>query len=216
MQITYLGHSSFKIKGKKRTVVTDPFDKSVGFAMPSVKADIVTVSHSHKDHSNTKAVKGDPFIVKAPGEYEIGGVTVIGLRTFHDNQKGKKRGKNTVYVITIDGFSLCHLGDLGCSLKEKQLDEINGIDVLFIPVGGVFTIGPKKAQEIINQIEPKLVVPMHYKTAKHSQAFSETASLKKFLKEIDQTEVKTKKKLKISHSSLPEEDEHKITPLKAK
>jgi L-ascorbate metabolism protein UlaG (beta-lactamase superfamily) len=212
MQVTYLGHSSFKIITKNATIVTDPYDQYVGFKMPKTKADIVTISHDHKDHSSLKAIESDPFVIQAPGEYEVSGVSIFGTSSYHDNSKGEKRGKNTIYTIRADELSLCHLGDFGqTELTEKQLEEVNGVDVLFIPVGGVYTIGPKRAVKLIAQIEPKIVIPMHYRQKGMSKAFEKLVSLDDFLQEIEAGDAEKQAKLTISATSLPEE--RKVVPL---
>ncbi len=214
MDITYFGHSCFKLRGKELTVVMDPFSKKgVGFDLPSLSADIVTSSHDHADHSNISAVKGtsrreEPFVIKHPGEYEIMGASVFGVKSFHDNKNGEKRGKNTMFVVHIDGIAVGHLGDLGeDKLSDKQLDELGGIDVLLCPVGGVYTIGPKEAADIINAIQPSYVIPMHFKTKKHSDTFAKVSTLDDFLKEFGATEAKRSDKLAVSQLSLPEETE---------
>lgn len=165
MDITYLGHSSFKIKTKTATVITDPFDpKMVGLKYPSVEGEIVTVSHNHQDHNATDRVTGVKKIVDGPGEYEISGVTIMGYKTFHDNKQGAEKGENTVYVIEAEGLRVVHLGDIGHQLSDDLVEEIGDVDVLMIPVGGFFTIGPKEATETISKVEPYFVLPMHYKT----------------------------------------------------
>lgn len=207
MEVKFLGHSCFRIKGKKAIVVTDPFDPSIGLTMPSVAADIVTVSHDHYDHNNVKAVKKttrrEPFVISAPGEYEVSGVSVLGVPSFHDAVGGEKRGKNTIYVIDLDGLRLAHLGDLGHKLNDQQLEEINGVDVLFIPVGGTFTIGPRLATEVVAQLQPKLVIPMHYQVPGLKIKLRPVAD---FLKEIG-VETKPVTKLTVSRDKLPEERE---------
>jgi len=208
MQINYLGHSCFKIKSKDSVVITDPFDKYVGFSMPKTEANVVTISHDHKDHNCLKNIEGKPFVIQAPGEYEIAGVSVFGITTFHDKSKGDERGKNTIYVIRMEEISLCHLGDLGHMLSDRQLEEVNGVDVLFIPVGGKHTIGPKQAVEVVKQVEPKIIIPMHYRTKDHDQKkFKEISVLKDFLQEIGSSEAKQEDKLVIAKISLPEETE---------
>ena len=186
MDISYLGHSAFKIKGKTATVITDPFESSmVGLKFPKSDADIVTVSHNHDDHSQTSLVTGVKRVIEGPGEYEIGGVSFIGIPSFHDNKKGDERGKNTIFVIEIDGLRLCHLGDLGHALNESQLSEIGDIDILFVPVGGKFTIGPKEAVEVVNSIEPKVIIPMHYLAdGMNLEAFGALAPVDEFLTEM--------------------------------
>lgn len=164
MDITYLGHSSFKIKTKTGSVVTDPFDaKTTGLKFSGAEGEIVTVSHAHSDHNASDKITGVKKIVDGPGEYEISGVTIMGFPTFHDNKKGEERGKNTIFVIEAEGLRLVHLGDIGHQLSDDLIEEIGDVDVLMIPVGGVFTIGPKEAIEIISKVEPYFVIPMHYK-----------------------------------------------------
>jgi L-ascorbate metabolism protein UlaG (beta-lactamase superfamily) len=167
MDIYWYGQAMFKIKGKNATVVTDPFVPDfVGLKLPKdLDADVITVSHDHDDHNNAGAVNGEPILFKGPGEYERKSVAVIGVASFHDDQKGAERGKNTIYNIMIDGLNIVHLGDLGQeALTQEQISEIGGCDILMIPVGGVFTIDGKAAAEIVAQLEPKIIIPMHYKT----------------------------------------------------
>jgi len=207
MQISYFGHSSFKIKTKTAVLVTDPYSLKVGFKMPKVEAEIVTVSHDHFDHNFVKAVKGRPFIINGPGEYEIKEVGVHGLATYHDTKEGKERGNNTVYLITAEDLTICHLGDLGHQLSAKMVEEMGEIDVLLIPVGGQFTIGPKRAVEVITQVEPRIVIPMHYRTKRHqAEGFSKLLPIEAFLKQIG-VEYKKEEKLVVSKSGLEEEME---------
>lgn len=163
MDIIYLGYSSFRIRGKEVALVTDPFDpQMVGLKYPRVSADIVTISHDHKDHSRKEMVSEVKKVVDGPGEYEILGISLIGISTYHDDKKGKLRGKNTVYVIEVDGLRLAHLGDLGHKLSERILEAMGSIDILMIPVGGEYTIGPAVAAEVVRSIEPIITIPMHY------------------------------------------------------
>jgi len=219
MEITYLGHSCFRIKGKKNIIVTDPFNEDVGFKMPRVTADIITISHHHQDHNNVSAVKGttkrrEPFVVDGPGEYEISDVSIFGIASYHDKSSGAKRGENTIYLISLDGLRLAHLGDLGHKLTETQLEELNGVDVLFIPVGGTFTIDDNEAIEVVAQIEPRIIIPMHYKTADMKPDFGIKLTVDDFLKAIGEEANKAKEKLDISKDKLPEERE--IVVLKRK
>jgi len=206
MEISYLGHSSFKIKGKKAVVVTDPYSKeSTGIKFPKVEADIVTISHNHADHNQKDSVLGSPFIVDGPGEYEIEDVSIFGISSFHDKKKGFERGKNTIYLIEMDGIRVCHLGDLGHQLYDRQIEELDGVDVLLIPVGGVYTIGPKEAGEVISQIEPKIVIPMHYNFPDLSQEiFGKMSTLEDFLREVGE-KGEVLPKLSITRDSLPGE-----------
>src|ERR1700754_4272263 len=150
MTITYHGHSCFKIKGKRGTVVTDPFGEYIGFSPSSLSADIVTVSHHHPDHDAVNKVSGTarrpkPFVIDAAGEYEIGGISVFGVPSFHDDSKGSERGRNTIYSILIDDLRVCHLGDLGHELTAEMVEDIGSPDVLLIPVGGVYSLDPAQA-----------------------------------------------------------------------
>jgi L-ascorbate metabolism protein UlaG (beta-lactamase superfamily) len=170
MQIQYYGHSCFKIttkpagRGQDDVVVfIDPFDKSVGLRPPQGNANLVLVTHDHPDHNNVAALKGDPRVIDIPGEYSVFGVNIIGISSFHDNKNGVEMGQNTIYVFETEEMRICHMGDLGSELSEKQLEEINGVDVLLIPIGGKYTIGGEKAADIVRKIEPKVVIPMHYK-----------------------------------------------------
>ena len=155
MDIVYLGHSSFKIRTKSATVITDPFDSSmVGLKYPTVEGDIVSVSHSHADHNAVSKVTGAKKIIEGPGEYEVMGVSVIGYPSFHDSESGAARGKNTIYVFEAEGLRIAHLGDLGHVLSDDLVNQMGGIDVLMIPVGGFYTIGPKEAADVVSKIDP--------------------------------------------------------------
>lgn len=209
MRISYLGHSAIKIRAKKATVVMDPFSKaSVGFSMGETQAQIVVCSHKHSDHCSPDGIKNnDYFLISGPGEYELHQVSIKGIESFHDGQKGAARGKNTIFILEAEGIRICHLGDLGCFLKEKQIDQINGVDVLIIPVGGHYTIGPEEAVKVINQVEPLIVVPVHFKTKEHKkEAFEKLATLSDFLKEMG-GKVREENKLILSKSNLPDETE---------
>ena len=208
MDITYLGHSSFRIRGKQTTVVTDPFDSAmVGFPFPKhISANIVTVSHGHGGHNSTSQIEGDPYIVSGPGEYEIQGVGIIGLASFHDATKGTERGSNTIYRIEIDGMSIVHLGDVGHVLESETVNNLDGVDILMIPVGGFFTIDPEKANAVIKEIEPSIVIPMHYLTPKHNaKAFGDVQPLEVFLKEMGKEGIVPVSKLTITKDKIPEE-----------
>jgi L-ascorbate metabolism protein UlaG (beta-lactamase superfamily) len=200
MEITWLGHSCFKLKGKQATVITDPFSPAIGYTLGKVAADIVTVSHPHPGHSYVQGIADEPRILKSPGEYESGGVLTVGVHTFHDNEKGALRGKNTVFVIDVDDVMICHLGDLGHVLTAEQVAEIDGVDVLLIPVGGVSTIDAVQAAQIVRQLEPKIVIPMHYKTEAEKKDL-ETAD--RFLKEMGVKEAIAQPKLLVNKSSMP-------------
>lgn len=209
MDINYLGHSAFKIKGKNVSVVTDPFDSDmVGVKLAKTEADIVTISHNHPDHNKPEIITGVKRIIDSPGEYEISGTSFIGVPSFHDNKKGEEKGKNTIFVIEIDGLRLCHLGDLGHTLNESAIAEIGDIDILFVPVGGVYTIDAKTAVEVVNSIEPKVIIPMHYKTNEHKpETFSEVAPVEDFLKEMG-LRVETLPKFSVKAGELSSEEQY--------
>jgi L-ascorbate metabolism protein UlaG (beta-lactamase superfamily) len=200
MEITWLGHSCFLIKGKEKTIITDPCHPDLGYHLSELEADIVTVSHFHPGHSYLTGVSNEPKVIKSPGEYEIGGTFITGVGTFHDDRNGSLRGKNTIYVIEIDGVTLCHLGDLGHPLDPHLIEEIGDIDILFLPVGEVSTIPISTAVEIVRQLEPSIVIPMHYKT----EAFTgDLGPVDKFLEKMRVKEPDTRPKLSITSSSLP-------------
>jgi len=206
MDIIYLGHSSFRLKGKSTSLVTDPFDKDMlGLKYPKIEADIVTISHDHQDHNVTSAVENVHKVVDGPGEYEILGVSIIGLSTFHDDKKGELRGKNTIYVIEIDGLRIAHLGDLGHKLTESKLSDIGTIDILMIPVGGIYTIEPTIAANITRGIEPSVTIPMHYFNPDlNEETFGKLAKVETFLSEVGLT-VERMKKLSVKSGNLSEE-----------
>ncbi len=182
MDITYLGHSAFKLRGKTACVITDPYDpKFVGLKYPSSEADIVTISHNHNDHNQSQLVKGVRMIVNGPGEYEISGVSIIGMPSFHDGKCGEERGVNTIYVFEIDGLRIAHLGDLGTDLTDEQISQLGNIDVLMIPVEGEFTIGPKEAVKVVGEVGPFFVIPMHYKVAGLGPQFSKLEPFERFI-----------------------------------
>ncbi len=203
MDIKWLGHSCFLLKGNKVTLVCDPFSAEVGLKVPNVQADIITVTHDHFDHNNVAAISGQPFIVKGPGEYEVKEVFINGIPSFHDASGGKERGENTIYVIEIDGFRICHLGDLGHKLTDAQLSAIENIDVLLIPVGGKVTLNAKEASEVVEQIEPRIVVPMHYNVK--GLRMEGLAGVEEFAKEMGVKEIKPQTTLKLKHDQLPQD-----------
>ncbi|MDI6883110.1 MAG: MBL fold metallo-hydrolase [Patescibacteria group bacterium] len=209
MTIIWYGQSFFEIKTRDNLkeevkITIDPFDESLGLKVPKVRADILLITHSHYDHSNKKAILGEPFLIEEPGEYEVKGVFVKGIPSFHDNLEGKERGTNVIYKIEAEEMKICHLGDLGQKeLKEEQIEEIGQIDILMIPVGGTYTIGSKEAAAVISQIEPKIVIPMHYKIPKLKLNIE---GPEKFLKIMGVEKIESQKKLKISLRDLPKEE----------
>ncbi len=206
MEIIKLGHASFKIKSKQGVLVTDPFDPDfVGLNFPKIEAKIVTISHQHSDHNYKAGFLGNPVFIEGPGEYEVADIFIKGVATEHDEMNGSQRGKNTIYRLEIEGLALAHLGDLGHKLKEEQVEALGDIDVLFVPVGGVYTIGPKLAVEVVNQIEPQIIIPMHYREPGLNQNnFGVLSEVKDFFAQIGK-EVTTLPKLVISQDKIPTE-----------
>lgn len=202
MDIYFLGQACFKLKGKNATVLLDPFSPDfTGLKLPKdLQADVVLVSHDHQDHSNA----GQAILVfKNPGEYEVAGVVITGIESFHDNSQGSERGKNTIFHLLFDHLNIVHLGDLGQSkLTEEQVAQIGQTDILLIPVGSVYTIDAKAAAEIVAQLEPKVIIPMHYKI--EGLKF-DLAPVDHFLKEMGAEGVVPLPKLSISKEKLPDE-----------
>ncbi len=199
MEITWLGHSCFKIKGKEVTLVTDPYDESIGYTWVKPSANIVTLSHHHAGHSYSAGVDGSPKVLSRPGEYEISNVFILGIPNFHDSEQGQTRGRNITYLIEMEDIILCHLGDLGHLPSPRQVEELSDTAVLFIPVGGISTIDAKRAAEIVRFLNPKVVIPMHYKT----QEVTWLGPLSEFVKEMGLKEVIPQPKLTIARSNLP-------------
>lgn len=222
MHIIWKGQSCFQIltsspgpNGEQTSLIIDPFDETIGLKVPKLEADILLISHDHYDHNNKKAVRGssrlrrseadNPFLIDGPGEYEIKGVFIQGIPAFHDNNQGQERGKTTIYTIQTEEMRICHLGDLGQNeLNPNQLEKINDIDILMIPVGGVYTISAKEASKIISQLEPRIVIPMHYQIPKLKLKLK-LDNLEKFLKEMGLKSIEPQNKLLIKKKDLSEE-----------
>ncbi len=208
VDITWHGQACFKIRGRTAAVVVDPYDAVfTGLKTLKLEADIVCVTHNHQDHNNTSAVKTesgqDPFVISGPGEFEKMGVNIVGVSSFHDNSQGQERGKNTIYNITCDEVNIVHLGDLGQKkLSQEQVEQLSSCDVLLIPTGGTFTIEGKDAPDIIAQIEPKIVIPMHHKIEGLKFALD---PVEKFLSAMGKEKQENQNKLSISKEKLPEE-----------
>lgn len=207
MEVSYLGHSAFKVSNKNVTIVMDPFDPAMlGIKFPKIdRADVVTLSHQHADHNFVANLPSSAFVISGPGEYEVGGVTIRGVASFHDDKKGEERGKNTIYVVTIDGVSVCHLGDLGHLLSDEQKEEIGGVDILMVPVGGIFSLDASVAKATVMELEPLVVIPMHFNRPELKQeTFGKLDGVDKFLKEMGAEGVVPQAKLVTSKEKLPE------------
>ena len=189
----------------------DPFSKEIGLKPPKIKDDIVLVSHGHDDHNNVDVINPEAFLINTPGEYEKKGIAIRGISSYHDKTEGKERGLNIIYVIKAEEMTICHLGDLGQEkLTESQVDDIGDVDILLVPVGGNYTINYKEAIGVISQIEPKIIIPMHYKL---KDLRVEIEGPEKFVKELGLTPEKVDSstslgagKYKISKKLLPAEE----------
>jgi len=216
MDIHWHGQACFEIRipsnqAEKSTIVIDPFFPDyVGLKLPSLAADILLVTHQHSDHNNIKAVKGNPFLIDSPGEYEIKGIFIQGIFASHGAFQNKDLGKTIIYTIEAEDIRLCHLGDLNQEeLNAEQLEAVGDIDILMVPVGGSYTIDGVTAQKIVNQIEPKIVIPMHYKLPKLKIKLDGKET---FLKAAGREEIEPQPSLKIKEQNLPPET--KIVVLK--
>ena len=200
MEITWFGHSCFRIKGKEATVITDPCHPSLGYSLGRLQADIVTVSHFHLGHCYIEGISSNFKEIKGAGEYEVKGIFITGIGTFHDTERGKKRGKNTVYLIEMDSITLCHLGDLGHLPTPELIEEMGNVEVLMLPVGETSTLSIQIAVDLVKHLTPRIVIPMHYKTPNLAW---ELAPVDRFLKEMGVRAITPQKKLSVSRSTLP-------------
>jgi L-ascorbate metabolism protein UlaG (beta-lactamase superfamily) len=164
VKIRWRGHSSFIIETEGKTIVTDPFNAEYGYPMIPVTADIVTVSHDHRDHNAVATIDGQPHVISGIGTEKVSGITVTGIDSFHDRNGGRERGHNTIFKILTEGLEVVHLGDLGQNLSARQVTEIGNVDILLLPVGGRYTIGAEEAFGIVSTLQPKIVIPMHFAT----------------------------------------------------
>lgn len=202
MEITWYGQSCFRLRSRGLSVVTDPYSPEVGLKLPRLTATIVTVSHDHPDHNAAQAVKGNPFVISGPGEYEVEGIFVIGVATAHDAKNGQEQGRNTAYIIEFEDLTICHLGDLGQTLTQEQIEQLDGVDILLVPVGGRTTLTGAKAAEVVRVLEPSIVIPMHYKIPGLVMPLD---GVQRFLKEMAVESPEKLEMLTITKSQLPEE-----------
>lgn len=202
MEILWLGHACFRLRGREATIVTDPCPPASGYSLGKPSAHIVTISHDHQGHCYLKGVAGSPKVINGPGEFEVAGVFIAGITTYHDDRKGALRGRNIAYVIEMEEMRICHLGDLGHVPTAEQGEELSGVDILLIPVGGRSTIDGAVAAEVVSLLEPRLVIPMHYRT---DAAKVPLDPLDRFLKEMGIASYEARPKLTVSKSALPSE-----------
>jgi L-ascorbate metabolism protein UlaG (beta-lactamase superfamily) len=200
-EITWYGHACFAIRSRDVTVLMDPVPESSGYDIGNPSADIVTVSHDHTGHSALDKVQPGYRLLNGPGEYEIQEVLINGIQTYHDAERGKKHGKNTVYVIELEELVICHLGDIGHVLTEQQVEQISSVDILLVPAGGGPTITPSQAAEVIAQIEPGIVIPMQFRTEKGD---FEREPVDGFLREMASAEHETLDRLRVRKSDIGE------------
>ena len=169
VNISYFGQSFFKIFDKNKILYIDPYKAIGGLSVPSLKdkVDVLLISHEHDDHNNRNFASDNTYVISHPGEYDSTNILVRGVLSFHDNVNGKDRGENVMYSFNFNDVNFVHLGDLGeKELSNEQIDDLGVVNVLFVPVGGHFTIDAKDAVNVINQLNPNIIIPMHYKTEK--------------------------------------------------
>jgi L-ascorbate metabolism protein UlaG (beta-lactamase superfamily) len=212
MEITWYGHACFRLKGREGIVITDPYHKSLGLTLPSLKSNIVTISHDTPHHNYTAGVKGDFKVVDSPGEYEINSIFVTSIYMRPDKKnKQEQSGRNNVFVIDIEEITVCHLGDISHVPTQSQVEDMGSIDVLLVPVGGKSALNATQAAEVISLIEPYVVIPMHYNLPNLTIEFDPVS---KFLKEMGISKMDTVDSLKITKSGLPQETQ--VVVLEAK
>ena len=205
MKIKWNGHASFTITAADGTVlVTDPYDPNgydgaLQYAAVTDRADGALVSHDHADHNYVQGLTGNPRVIKGAGS--IKNIEIKGIKTFHDETDGSERGTNLIFIIKVDGITICFCGDLGHQLSDKQIDEAGKIDILLVPVGGFFTLDSDGASQLVDTLKPKIVIPMHYKTSKCSFPISEVEPFRSLMKNVKNLE---KSEVEIAANQLPE------------
>lgn len=214
MNITWHGFSCFRIEEKtsagEASLVTDPFEPEDGKKLSrALAADVVTVSHDHTRHNNVEAVGGTPFVILGPGEYEVKDLFITGVPTFHDKVEGQEKGQNTMYYIIAEDVHIVHLGDLNHALEPKHMEEFHNIDVLMVPVGGGTTLDAKRAAEVVRQLEPRVIIPMHYKAGGIGTKLD---GVEPFLKAMGLAKPEVQNKFKLAKKDLPQ-DEMKVVLL---
>lgn len=202
MELTWLGHSCVRLRAKEATVVSDPCDKSTGYSIGRPSADIVTVSVHDRAHDYVEGVAGSPRLIDGPGEFEISGASIIGIATYRGKAQQPESGRNIAYVIEAEDIRIGHLGAIGHVPTSDQIEQMSNVDVLLVPVGGGESLDAPPAAETVNLIEPRLVIPLHYKTELEKEKLD---PVDRFLKEMGAKSVQAQPKVSISRSSLPGE-----------
>lgn len=203
-EIKWFGHACFRIRAREATILMDPVPRSLGYRVDKQRADIVTLSHDHPGHTATEIISGDFKVVRGPGEYEMNEVFITGIRTYHDDKRGEERGRNTAYLVEVEGMTICHLGDLGHQLTAEQVEALTSVDILIVPIGGGTVLDAEQASEVVGQIDPKMVIPMQYRTAFGDK---DRENLDRFLKEMAVPEVTAVDKVTVRASDLRESTE---------
>ena len=202
MDMTWLGHACFRMRGREGVVLTDPPDPKSGHAIPKTEASLVTMSHDHPGHASLRSVGGEPVVLRGPGEYEVHEVLVTGVGSFHDEDKGSARGRNTVFAIRLDDLVICHLGDLGHALPAADLEKLGDVDIALVPISGLDTnLSAARAAEVVHQLEPKVVVPMSYDP---DEMKKDTTPYMRLLHELGVKELVPVPKLSVTRSALPD------------
>ncbi len=202
MTITWLGYSCFKIQTKNATILIDPPAPEIGYKIGKQNVEIALITHEHFSHNNRDVIGGEALIFDKPGEFEAKDIFVYGIPSYHDKKSGEERGQNTMFLIEAEGISVAHLGDLGHPLTTEEKERLSDVDILMIPVGGGDSLGYKEAVEVINQIEPRIIIPMHFQI---SEQKTKLEGVDKFAKEMGVSPKAELDKLKISAKDLPEE-----------
>ncbi len=201
MDMTWLGHACFRLRGREGIVLTDPPDPKSGHAIPRTEAGLVTMSHEHAGHASLRSVAGEPVVLRGPGEYEVHEVLVTGLGCFHDEEKGAARGRNTVFAIRLDDLVICHLGDLGHALAAADIEKLGDVDIALVPISGPdINLSAARAAEIVQQLEPKVVVPMSYDPDDKKK----DTPYMRLLHELGVKDLEVVSKLSVTRSTLPE------------
>lgn len=213
MEIKYLSHSSFLVKTKDAKIVMDPFDpKFTGIKFSKQEADLVTISHTHKDHSHTDLIEGEPLILTWPGQFEKKGVRLWGISTFHDKVEGKEKGENVMYKLESEGISILHCGDLGHIPTDAVIDDIGDVNILMVPVGGKYSLTADEAILFAKKVEPSIVIPMHYATA--GSSIEGLAPLDEFLKKMGITQAEPLEKLVVKKEEFDVDSAMRVVVLK--